>query len=213
MTITLAAVYAPIAFQGGLTGALFREFAMTLAGAVAVSGFVALTLSPMMSAYLLKGHDAEEKGLTGWTNHVFDRLRDRYERVVGASLNWVPVTLTAAFLLSLLIVPFFMFAQRELAPKEDQGVVFSILIPSPTATIDQNVLYAQEVQKMFEKVPEYDTSFQLTSANFAFSGMIVKPWSERKRTTVEIEQAMQEPAAKVAKLVRAVDILLIPRVL
>lgn len=198
MTITLAAVYAPIAFQGGLTGALFREFAMTLAGAVAVSGFVALTLSPMMSAYLLKGHDAEEKGLTGWTNHVFDGLRDRYERVVGASLNWVPVTLTAAFLLSLLIVPFFMFAQRELAPKEDQGVVFSILIPSPTATIDQNVLYAKEVQKLFESVPEYDTSFQLTSANFAFSGMIVKPWSERKRTTVEIEQAMQEPAATVS---------------
>ena len=84
MTITLAAVYAPIAFQGGLTGALFREFAMTLAGAVAVSGFVALTLSPMMSAYLLKGRASEEKGLTGWTNHVFDRVRDRYERIVGA---------------------------------------------------------------------------------------------------------------------------------
>ena len=189
MTITLAAVYAPIAFQGGLTGALFREFTMTLAGAVAVSGFVALTLSPMMSAYLLKGHDDEEQGLTGWTNHVFDRLRDRYERMVGASLNWVPVTLVAAFLLSLLIVPFFMFAQRELAPKEDQGVVFSILIPSPTATIDQNVLYAQEMQKLFAATPEYDTSFQITSANFAFSGMILKPWSERDRKSTRLNSS------------------------
>src|SRR5688572_19574068 len=87
MTITLAAVYAPIAFQGGLTGALFREFAMTLAGAVMVSGFVALTLSPMMSAYMLKGGEAEEKGFTGWTNHVFDRLRNRYERVVAWMLQ------------------------------------------------------------------------------------------------------------------------------
>ena len=84
MTITLAAVYAPIAFQGGLTGALFREFAMTLAGAVAVSGFVALTLSPMMSAYLLKDHDHEEAGLSGRINRIFDRIRNRYERMISA---------------------------------------------------------------------------------------------------------------------------------
>jgi multidrug efflux pump len=86
MTITLAAVYAPIAFQGGLTGALFREFAMTLAGAVAVSGFVALTLSPMMSAYLLKDHEHEDQGLSGTINRLFDRLRNRYESLVGKML-------------------------------------------------------------------------------------------------------------------------------
>ncbi|RXK55536.1 multidrug efflux protein [Oleiharenicola lentus] len=197
MTITLAAVYAPIAFQGGLTGALFREFAMTLAGAVAVSGFVALTLSPMMSAYMLKGGDAEEKGLTGTINHFFDRVRNRYERMIGASLGWVPVTLTAAFLFSLLLVPFFMLAQKELAPKEDQGVVFSLMIPSPTATIDQNVIYAKEVQKMFEAVPEYEQSFQITGARFGFSGILLKPWSERTRSSLEIEQALQAPAAAI----------------
>ena len=271
MTITLAAVYAPIAFQGGLTGALFREFAMTLAGAVMVSGFVALTLSPMMSAYMLKGGDHEEKGFTGWTNHLFDRLRNRYDLLIGRSLQkreerraswrvllwalvlWIPVWLigllfvafeggnlksfllplagaalgltvlaalavvvldymlgrryaaiqyviVGAGLLTLLLVPFVMFAQSELAPKEDQGVVFSILQASPTATIDQTVLYAQEVQKLFEKVPEYQQSFQLTFANGGFSGILLKPWSERKRTSIQIQESLQAPAASIPGL-------------
>ncbi len=200
MTITLAAVYAPIAFQGGLTGALFREFAMTLAGAVAVSGFVALTLSPMMSAYLLKDHDHEEAGLSGKINRIFDRVRNRYEKMIAASLGWVPVTITGAVLLTLLIVPFVMFAQNELAPKEDQGVVFSILQPSPTSTIDQNVLFASQVQKMFETVPEYENSFQLTSSNFGFSGIILKPWSERKRSSIQIQDSLQGPAATIPGL-------------
>jgi multidrug efflux pump len=232
MAITLAAVYAPIAFQGGLTGALFREFAMTLAGAVLISGVVALTLSPMMSAYLLKGGDAEEKGLTGAINHLFDRVRNRYERGLGRLLEtrqlnafggfifgiflspiywifylwdrargqkprWVPVITVTAFLFTLLLVPFFMMAQKELAPKEDQGVVFSLMIPSPTATIDQNIIYAEQVQKMFMNVPEYDNSFQLTGARFGFSGIILKPWSERQRSALEIEQSLQAPAAAI----------------
>jgi len=200
MTITLAAVYAPIAFQGGLTGALFREFAMTLAGAVAVSGFVALTLSPMMSAYLLKDHTHEEEGLSGRINHIFDRIRNRYEKIIGASLGWVPVTITAAILLTLLVIPFVMFAQNELAPKEDQGVVFSILQAAPTSTIDQNVLYAGQVQKMFESVPEYDTSFQLTTSAGGFAGILLKPWSERKRSSIQIQDSLQGPAAGIAGL-------------
>lgn len=233
MTITLAAVYAPIGFQGGLTGALFREFAFTLAGAVTVSGFVALTLSPMMSAYLLKGAEAEEKGLTGIINHLFDRLRSRYDRALGSVLEtrgvswwgaallglvvtpfywlfygwdrmtgarprWAPVATISAVLLALLVLPFFMFAQKELAPKEDQGVVFSIMLPSPTATIDQNVLYSAQVQDMFMNVPEYENSFQITAASFGFSGIILKPWSERTRSALEIEQSLQAPATAVA---------------
>jgi multidrug efflux pump len=200
MTITLATVYAPIAFQGGLTGALFREFGLTLAGAVMVSGFVALTLSPMMSAYLLPAHQVEERGLSGWTNRFFDRVRNRYERMIGASLGWVPVTLTAAFLLALLLLPFFMFAQKELAPKEDAGVVFSILQPSPTSTIEQNVIFAKEVQKIFTSLPEYENSFQLTGSSFGFSGVILKPWSERKRSAQEIETSLQGPATTIPGL-------------
>ncbi len=198
MTITLAAVYAPIGFQGGLTGALFREFAFTLAGAVAVSGFVALTLSPMMSAYLLKDHDHEDLGLSGKINRLFDRIRDRYERVIGHSLGWVPVTLTVAILLTALLPVFVMFANKELAPKEDQGVVFGIMLPSPTSTIDQNMLFAGEAQKMFQNVPEYEQSFQITGANFGFSGIILKPWSERKRSALQIEQSLLGPAGGIA---------------
>ncbi|ATC62697.1 multidrug efflux protein [Nibricoccus aquaticus] len=232
MTITLAAVYAPIAFQGGLTGALFREFAMTLAGAVTVSGFVALTLSPMMSAYLLKDASHENQGLSGVINRTFDRVRNGYERGLGSLLEtrnvnwfgaiilgvfltpfywlfyisdrvnkrpakWVPVVTVTAILLALLILPFGMFAQRELAPMEDQGVVFGILQPPPTSTIDQSVLFAAEVQKIFESVPEYENSFQLTSTAFGFSGIILKPWSQRSRSSIEIQQALQGPAATI----------------
>jgi multidrug efflux pump len=200
MTITLAAVYAPIAFQGGLTGALFREFAMTLAGAVTVSGFVALTLSPMMSAYLLKDHEHEESGLSGRINRLFDRVRNRYERMIGASLNWVPVTIFTAILLTGLLLPFMMMAQHELAPKEDQGVVFGILQTSPTSTIDQNVIFAEEVQKIFTSVSEYENSFQLTGSNFGFSGVILKPWSQRKRSSIKIQDSLQGPAATIAGL-------------
>ena len=200
MTITLAAVYAPIGFQGGLTGALFREFAFTLAGAVMVSGFVALTLSPMMSAYLLKDHDHEDEGLSGKINKLFDRVRNRYDIIIGHSLNWVPVTITVAALLTLLLGPFFMFAQKELAPKEDQGVVFSILLPSPNATIDQNMIFSEQVQTMFESFPEYANSFQLTGTSFGFGGAILKPWSERKRSAEEIQISLQEPASKIAGL-------------
>ncbi len=197
MTITLASVYAPIGFQGGLTGALFREFAFTLAGAVAVSGFVALTLSPMMSATMLKGGDAEEKGLTGVINRMFDSVRNRYERMVGGSLNAVPVTLTVAVLFSLLLGPFFMMAQKELAPKEDQGVLMTILAGSPTSTIEQSVMYTEQVQKIYESQPEYANSFQITLPNFGFGGMILKPWSERSRSVLEIEAALQSEAAKI----------------
>jgi multidrug efflux pump len=110
----------------------------------------------------------------------------------------VPVVVTLALLVSLLSAPFLMFAQRELAPKEDQGVVFSILLPSPTSTIEQNSLFAGQVQAMFESFPEYQTSFQVTGANFGFGGAVLKPWSERKRTALEIDQSLQADAATIA---------------
>jgi multidrug efflux pump len=200
MTITLAAVYAPIGFQGGLTGALFREFAFTLAGAVMVSGVVALTLSPMMSAYLLKDHDHEDEGLSGRINKGFDRLRNRYDKIIGHSLNWFPVTITVAALLTLLLGPFFMMAQKELAPKEDQGVVFSILLPPPNATIDHNMIFSEQVQTMFESFPEYANSFQLTGTAFGFGGAILKPWSERSRSAEEIQVSLQGDAARIPGL-------------
>jgi multidrug efflux pump len=120
MTITLAAVYAPIGLQGGLTGTLFREFAFTLAGAVVVSGVVALTLSPMMSSQLLRAGDSH-KGFAGWVNKRFDGLRDWYRQALSNTLRWRPVTITLSVIVILLAVPFFLFTPSELAPKEDQG--------------------------------------------------------------------------------------------
>ena len=134
MTITLAAVYAPIGIQGGLTGALFREFAFTLAGAVIVSGVVALTLSPMMGSRLLRSGDTE-RGFAGWVNRRFDGVRNLYMRALTESLRYRPVVLTFWAIVAALVVPFYMFSQRELAPAEDQVVVFTILQAAPNATL------------------------------------------------------------------------------
>src|SRR5262245_46801137 len=126
MTITLAAVYTPIGIQGGLTGTLFREFAFTLAGAVIVSGIVALTLSPMMGAKLLRQGD-DERGFAGWINRRFESVRRGYVAVLSSTLRYRPVVLTLWLIVALLVVPFYMFSQRELAPTEDQGVVMSVV--------------------------------------------------------------------------------------
>ena len=198
MTITLASVYAPIGFQGGLTGALFREFAFTLAGAVMVSGFVALTLSPMMSAYLLKGGGAEERGFTGVVNHLFDKVRNAYERAVGSVLRWYPAVLFAGVLFALLLGPFFMFANKELAPKEDQGILFTIVQGPPTSTVEQMTMFTDQINDMYASAPEYDTSFQLTFGNFGFSGMLMKPWSQRDRHVLELLEDLQPQAAAIA---------------
>src|SRR5213080_2588771 len=136
MTITLATVYAPIGIQGGLTGALFREFVFTLAGAVIVSGVVALTLSPMMGSRLLRSGDAE-RGFAGWINRRFDALRRGYMRLLSGTLGSRPVVLVDWAFVVAAIIPFYMFSQRELAPSEDQGVVFGIVQASANSTLDQ----------------------------------------------------------------------------
>src|SRR3569833_2684941 len=134
MTITLAAVYAPIGLQGGLTGSLFREFAFTLAGAVFISGVVALTLSPVMSATLIKGGH-EEEGLVGKINHVFDRIRHGYSRILDGTLSARPAVYIMWAAFSLLAIPLYMLANKELAPSEDQGVIFGFVQSDASASI------------------------------------------------------------------------------
>jgi multidrug efflux pump len=185
MTITLAAVYTPIGIQGGLTGALFREFAFTLAGAVLVSGVVALTLSPMMSSRLLRAGDSE-KGFAGWINRRFDGLRNRYSSILKITLSNRWLVITVAILVILLIFPLWMFSMKELAPKEDQGVVFGIVLSPPNATLDQSALFAGKLNDVFQSQPECGGTFQIINPTFGFSGMVTKPWSERKRTTEQI---------------------------
>ena len=143
MTITLAAVYTPIAFQGGLTGALFREFALTLAGAVAISGVVALTLSPVMSAYFLRPKK-REKGLSASVDRGFNKLRDAYGRALDGTLKRRPAIYVLWITLSLLAAVMFSMSPRELAPQEDQGVIFGILETPSNSTLDQLVPYVEK---------------------------------------------------------------------
>src|SRR5437899_6212585 len=182
MTITLAAVYAPIGIQGGLTGALFREFAFTLAGAVVVSGIVALTLSPMMGSKLLRA-GASHKGLPGIVNRTFDKVRGLYTRLLGGTLQYRPVVLTVWAVVAVLMIPFYMFSMRELAPAEDQGVVFGVIQAAPNATIDQTNLFTKQVYDVYHAFPENGSTFQITTPNGGFGGMVTKPWSQRTKTT------------------------------
>ena len=192
MTITLAAVYTPIGLQGGLTGALFREFALTLAGAVTISGIVALTLSPMMSSHFLRDAAAEERGFTGMINHHFDRFRGSYGRLLSATLRSRPFVYAFWLVIAALAFPMYMMSPKELAPTEDQGVIFGILMSPANTTADQNMPYAKAADAAFSSTPECDATFQLMFPGAAmgiagFSGMVLEPWqAPRERTVFEI---------------------------
>src|SRR2546421_1551303 len=196
MTVTLAAVYAPVGIQGGLTGALFREFAFTLAGAVIVSGVVALTLSPMMGSKLLRAGDTE-KGFAGWVNRRFESVRNAYSRTLTGTLQYRPVVLVLWAIVVALIVPFYMFSQRELAPPEDQGVVFGVIQSSANSTIDQTNLFTNQVYDVYHAFPESASIFQITSPSGGFGGMVTKPWSERKKTAQQLLVESVGPLSKI----------------
>ncbi|WP_242336770.1 MULTISPECIES: efflux RND transporter permease subunit [Anaeromyxobacter] len=196
MTITLAAVYTPIAFQGGLTGALFREFALTLAGAVAISGVVALTLSPVMSAYLLRG-GGEERGLAGRINRGFDRLKAIYARHLALALRSRGSIYTAWIVVSLLALAMFTQAPKELAPTEDQGYIFGVVNTPANSTLDQLVPSVHKVNESVMAFPESQFTFQVTFPNNGFWGAVFKPWEERGRSAFELLPQIQ---AKVAAI-------------
>src|SRR6476660_4158889 len=199
MTITLAAVYTPIGIQGGLTGALFREFAFTLAGAVIVSGVVALTLSPMMSSKLLREGDAE-RGFAGWINRQFDRLRSGYIGVLEVTVRnrWPVIAFCAV--IGLLWAPFLMFSKSELAPNEDQGFIFGIVKAPANATLDQVTLFSDEINKAFKSAPEVADTFQISMPTGGFGGLVTKSFFERKRTTEKIAAELFPKTGSIAGL-------------
>jgi len=197
MTITLAAVYAPIGIQGGLTGALFREFAFTLAGAVIVSGVVALTLSPMMGSKLLRAGDTD-RGFSGIVNRRFESVRNLYVRLLTGTLNYRPVVLTVWAVVAVLMIPLYMFSQRELAPSEDQGVVFGVIQSSANSTLDQTNLFTQQVYDVYHSFPESASIFQITNPGGGFGGMVTKPWSQRTKTAQQLLVESSGPLSKIA---------------
>ncbi|MDD4616664.1 MAG: efflux RND transporter permease subunit [Alphaproteobacteria bacterium] len=208
MTIVLIAVYVPIGFQGGLTGSLFTEFAFTLVGAVTISGIVALTLSPMLCSKMFKPHDAARRGweekLVAFLDGLFDRLHNKYRRLLYSSLRYVPVTLTFAALILGSIYFLYSSARTELAPQEDQGVVFGVLSSAPNSTLEQRLMYADKVYQIYSQVPETDLVFQFDVPGMSFSALTLKPWDERERTTNDIQPFIQKEVSGVAGIRAAV---------
>src|SRR5579871_2212878 len=197
MTVVLVAVYVPIGFQSGLTGALFAEFAFSLVGAVTVSGAIALTLSPMMSSRLLTS-EARKSRLVAFVDRQFERLHRRYFSLLHGSLNYLPVT--SVFAAIVLGSIYFLYAgsKQELAPTEDQGVIITSSISAPDSTLQQRLMYARQVYEIFTKHPETAHVFQLDVPGQNIGGDVFKPWDQRNLTTNQLQPVLQQELARVA---------------
>jgi len=201
MTITLAAVYAPIGFVSGLTGALFREFAFTLAGAVIVSGIIALTLSPMMCSKLLTSELSAGR-FVRFLDRTFDSLRSRYQHRLSRTLNYRPITLLVLVGVIAATALMYATAQKELAPEEDQGILFNIIKTPPAANLDYLEQVGGYLYEVFNTVPEKEHVFAINGmggdVHQAFSGILFKPWEERHRTQQQLLQELQPKVASIA---------------
>ncbi len=202
MTIVLIAVYVPVGFQGGLTGALFSEFAFTVVGAVTVSAIVALTLSPMMSSRLLKAHKHDR---SGWEERLVDSIDQKfawlskhYSNSLHGTLDYLPVT--AVFAVIILGSIYFLYgsAKNELAPQEDQGIIITMSTAAPDATLQQRLLYSRQVFEQFITHPESDHVFQLDVPGQSIAGMVLKPWDQRSQTSNQLQPILQEELNKIA---------------
>ncbi len=208
MSITLITVYAPIGFMGGLTGALFTEFAFALAGAVFISGIIALTLSPMMCSKILKPTQ-KARGLVYFLDRLFERLKLAYKRLLHNTLNYLPVTMV--FAAAILVSCYFLYTmtQKELAPTEDRGIILISATAEPNAAIGQTSLYALELYKTLAGFPETDHVFMIAgggasgtaaTGNSVFAGQVLAPWSQRERSQMEIKPLVQQKIGHIAGL-------------
>ncbi|MGA2551562.1 MAG: efflux RND transporter permease subunit [Burkholderiaceae bacterium] len=194
MTVVLVAVYVPIGFQGGLTGALFTEFAFSLAGAVAVSGVVALTLSPMMCALFFRA-DQDFGRFAQLLDRNFERVRHRYERILHSLLETWAVFIVMGALILGGVVFLFMTSRSELAPEEDQGIVLGQILGPPNATSQQMLTYAEQMYKIAQEEPETLQMFQITGVptiNQGIGGVLFKTWDQRKRSAHELQLDLQK---------------------
>jgi len=186
MTITLAVVYAPIGFQGGLTGMLFREFAFTLAAAVVISGVVAVTLSPVMSSVMVPS-GAKEGRFQRFVNHRFDALRRLYVRVLTFVIEMRWAVAAASILITAAAWPLYSMSKSELAPTEDEGVVFTVIQSAPDATLDYTLRSFDQVADVFLNTPERKFFFQVAQITGGFGGIQTQDWSKRERSTAQIQ--------------------------
>jgi multidrug efflux pump len=185
MTITLATVYAPIGIQSGLTGMLFKEFAFTLASAVLVSGFVAITLSPIMSAYMISPA-GKEGFLTRFVNRRFDWLRKWYGGLLGVALNARYGILLGTILVAMASVPLYIFSGKELAPAEDQSAIAVMLQSAPDSTLEAATRSTLALAQEFSTLPETEYMWALASPAGGFGGVITKDFRQREKSTTEM---------------------------
>lgn len=194
MTVTLISVYVPIGLQGGLTGTLFREFAITLAGAITISAIVAITLSPMLGSRMLKAHREIDAPLA----NIFNRFQVWYSDKLNYSLQNRKAVYLFWIGIALLCFPLYSMSPKELAPTEDQGVIFGIVDSQANATMDQSSHYGKVVNKAFMDIPETDFTFQLTSPTAGFAGMVLKPWDQRNRTVFQVMPEIQKALSEIS---------------
>jgi multidrug efflux pump len=199
MTITLAAVYAPIGFLSGLTGVLFKEFAFTLAIAVIVSGFVAITLSPIMSAYTAP-EGGQESRYGRFVGHALDRLSEAYGRCLDVVLDLRAQVLAFGAFICLLAIPLYQFSSQELAPVEDEGFILLIVNSAPDASLAYTSGHMDKVLKIGEALPEYDGMFEIVFPSNGFGGFMLKNWHDRARTAKEIQPEIFGAVSKVKEL-------------
>ena len=206
MTTTLIAVYLPIGFQGGLTGVLFTEFAFTLAGSVLLSGVIALTLTPMMCSRILRPHSESGKSkLEAWLDARFEGLRHGYQGKLHSALETKGVIAIFGAIVFVSCIFLFMASPKEPAPAEDQGFIFSIGSADPSATLDYVERYTEEITAISRNVPEVENYFLFNggggAANTAMAGFVLKPWSERDRSTKQVlDQELQPKISEVTGL-------------
>jgi len=203
ISLVLIAVYVPIGFMGGLTGALFTEFAFTLAGSVAISAIIALTLSPMMCSKILKApvFGDQKSRLTDFLDYHFHRFERKYEKTLKNTLNYLPVT--ALFAIIILISIYFLYstATKELAPQEDLGIIITQSTGAPNAALAQTELYSKEIYKIFSHYPETSHVFQFDGSpnlNTSLGGLVLKPWDERSRTSNQLSPLIQKQLNEIA---------------
>ncbi|MFL5265224.1 MAG: efflux RND transporter permease subunit, partial [Stellaceae bacterium] len=200
--LTLAAVYAPIGFLGGVTGALFREFAFTLAGSVIISGIVAVTLSPMMCSLLLT-REMSEGRFARLIDRGFSRLAEWYGRKLDRSLDYRPVTALFAAAVFASLAFMYMHTKKELAPEEDQGVLFALTKAPQYANLDYLESYGDKLDAAFSSFPETDLRFIVNGRNgpnLGIAGAILQPWGERSRSAQKLKPLMQQKVSAVEGL-------------
>ncbi|MGC9953086.1 MAG: efflux RND transporter permease subunit [Rhizomicrobium sp.] len=202
MALVLVAVYVPIGFIGGLTGALFVEFAFTLVGTVVISAIVALTLSPMMSSRFLHSHEQTrsdlERRVVTFIDQKFDALHLGYQRTLHGALNELPVIVVFAAIVFGAIYFLFSLSKSELAPSEDQGIVIALVTPPPTATLQQSLIWQREAFKIAKSYPETDHTFQIAAPGFNLLGIVLKPWDQRSRSADDLQPLMQKQLSTIA---------------